>query len=100
MYLWSQTQDMPLTPGLQWTKSGTTFRKSVMMSGVSLGQLQWINYVQESDLVLDDNGSRVQIEHAYFRGEKSLGGFRFDGYFEKNDQKYFMEYNGELKLQI
>ena len=97
MYLWSQTQDMPLTPGLQWTKSGTTFQKSVMMSGVSLGQLQWINYVQESDLVLDDNGSRVQIEHAYFRGEKSLGGFTFDGYFEKNGIKFFLEFNGKFK---
>ena len=97
MYLWSQTQDMPLTPGINWTKTGNKFKKSIMMDGGSLGQIQWLYAVQESDFVLDNNGSRVQIEHAYFRGEKSFGGFTFDGYFEKNGIKFFLEFNGKFK---
>ena len=95
MYLWSQTQDMPLTPGIQWTKSNNKFNKSVMMSGVSFGQLQWINYFQATDFLLDNHGNRIQIEHAYHRGGKKIEGFSFDGYFERNGLKYFMEYNGK-----
>ena len=69
MYLWSQTQNMPLTPGILWTKSGNKFNKAVMMDGVSFGQLQWIYVVQQSDFVLNNDGSRILIEHAYHRGE-------------------------------
>ena len=100
MYLWSQTQDMPLTPGILWTKTGKKFNKAVMMNGVSLGQLQWIYAIQESDFVLNNDGSRIQIEHAYHRGEHEENGFKFDGYFEKNGVKFFLEFNGNLVLYL
>ena len=95
MYLWSQTQDMPLTPGILWTKSGNKFNKAVMMDGVSLGQLQWIYTVQQSDFCIS-NGQRIQIDHAYHRGEHEENGFKFDGFFIKNGVKFFLEFNGEL----
>ena len=96
MYLWSQFRAMPTTPGVQWKKHGAGFKKKVLTPEVSLGQLQWINYVQQSDMCLDADNNRVQIEHAYFRGEHQVGMFKCDGYFEKNGQKFFLEYNGKL----
>ena len=97
MYLDSQKQDMPLTPGLLWTKSNGKFTKSVLTSGVSFGQLQWLYVVQQSDFVLNNDGSRIQIEHAYHRGEYEENGFKFDGFFIKNGVKFFLEYNGKMR---
>ena len=33
------------------------------------GQLQRLYAIQESDFVLNNDGSRIRIEHAYHRGE-------------------------------
>ena len=95
MYLWSQKQNMPTTPGIEWTKSQTFYNKKVLQPGVSLGQLQWINYLQQSDFALDKGGNRVTIEHAYFRGEKKVGQWFCDGYMEKDGIKFFLEYQGK-----
>ena len=96
MYLWSQKQTMPLTPGIEWTRDDVMFRKRVLGQGVSLGQLQWLYYLQETDFCRDSNGNRIQIKHAYFHGEHKVGKFYCDGYLEKDGQKYFLEYNGKL----
>ena len=96
MYLWSQKQLMPTTPGILWRPEGNHFNKQVLQSGVSLGQLQWLNYLQQSDITLDRNGKRHKIEHSYFRGEKKVGDWFCDGYLEKDGNKIFFEYQGKL----
>ena len=98
MYLWSQFQEMPTTQGVQWTKQGQTFKKSTLATDVSFGQLQWLNYLQESELCLDADNNRIQIEHAYHRGEYQVEEFRCDGYFMKDGKNFFLEYNGKTSL--
>ena len=61
----------------------------------SFESLQWLNYMQESCLALvDKNGDRVQIQHEYFRGEKSLGGFDLDGFALVDEKSLFFEFLG------
>ena len=90
MYLHSQDQPMPLGPGLRWTKNGKNFKKKVMVDGCSLGQIEWLNYIEITE--------NIQLEHAYYRGESTLFGdkYRPDGYINQNGTHIFFEYLGEL----
>ena len=94
MYQWCEDQVMPLGPGILWTLVGRCFRKSVMKAGTSLGAVQWINYLQQSDLCVDSNGNRITIENAYYQGEINIEGWDVDGYFKKDEKEYFLEYHG------
>ena len=85
---------MPTTPGIMWQKQGAKFKKSSLAKGVSFAQIQWLNYVQETDFCRDSSGKKIQIEHAYFRGEKKEGDFYIDGYFVKDNQKIYLEFLG------
>ena len=92
---------MPLGPGILWTLNGSTFKKNVMKAGTSLGAVQWMNYIQESDICLDSNGNRQTIESLYFQGEHKIQVgdntiLEIDGYFKKDGQEYFLEYHGEF----
>ena len=80
-----------------------------MASGTSLAAQKWLYFMQESDLVKDADGNKIQIEHKYHRGEhkvKRLSGSKpwfVDGYFVKNDVRYFLEFHGmsfQLSLNI
>ena len=94
MYLWAQQQDLPLSPGINWTLYKGKFTKSVMRPGVSFGQLQWLYTLQESGLCVDSKNNKVRIEHEYHRGEHSEAGFKFDGFFIKDGIKHYLEFNG------
>ena len=51
-----------------------------MTTQTSFKALQWLTWLQEtSSLLVDDNGETVQIEHAFYRGEKELKGWLVDG---------------------
>ena len=65
-----------------------------MTTGTSLGAMQWLYYMQTTDLCVDARGNTVQIQHKYHRGETKIGQYEIDGYFEKDGEKYFLEYNG------
>ena len=100
MYNGCQAEVQPTTPGIKWVKSGRKFKKSIMASGTSLAAQKWLYFMQESDLVKDADGNKIQIEHKYHRGEhqvKRLSGSRpwfVDGYFVKNNVQYFLEFHG------
>ena len=96
MYLWSQTKEQPLTPGILWEPKSNAYTKSVMTHGVSLGQVQWINYIQQTDLCRDNESARIQVQHAYFRGEVKKAQYTIDGYFVKNGEEVFLEYQGKF----
>ena len=100
MYQWGEDQIMPLGPGILWTPTEYGYRKNVMISGTSFAALQWIQFIQQSDMCVDSSGNRIQIEHLYHQGEKVLNGYEIDGYFEKDGKEYFLEYNGELNFFI
>ena len=64
------------------------------MSGVSLAQIQFFSWVQQSEHLIDKNGNRCQIQHAYFQGEKQVGNHKIDGYYECNGEKVAIEFQG------
>lgn len=73
MYLWSKTQNMPLGPGILWEKSGNRFTKKVMASQMSFGQIQWLNFIQETDCI-DNQGQKIQLQYGYHHGEIEFEG--------------------------
>ena len=99
MYLWSEEQDMPLTPGIRWLKNGSSFSKHSLAytHGASFKSLQWIYYLQGE---LDLNKKDVNIDHKYFKGEKSIetddGVYPVDGFAIIDGVKTIFEFNGLL----
>ena len=94
MYLYSQKKKLPCGPGIEWTLNGNTFKKSVMISQVSFPQIQWLMSVQESDICVDSNGDRVQIQHAYYRDEVVINGHKPDGFMVRDGVQVFFEFLG------
>ena len=101
MYNGCQAEVQPTSPGVKWSKSGRKFKKKVMTSATSLAAQQWLYFMQESDLLKDEVGQKIQMEHKYHRGEYQVkrshgaGTWSVDGYFEKNGVKYFLEFHGK-----
>ena len=93
MYLWSESQDMPLSPGIWWTRVGRGFNKRVMKAGTSLGAMQWLYYIQATEC-FDKNGNRVQLQHAYFNDEHVECGHKPDGFAIIDGEYVFYEYFG------
>ena len=89
MYLWSQEQFLPLSPGIHWTMSDGFFKKKPLGGNTSLSALQWI-YYQQAEL----KKSGVKIQHAYFQGEEKIEGYLVDGYAVIRGEKTVFEYNG------
>ena len=94
MYLWSQYQLLPLTPGIHWTKKGQKFHKSHMATQISFKALQWLYMEQESERCKDKDGNRVQMDHAYFHGEKEIFNAKVDGYAFIDGKHVIWEFNG------
>ena len=88
MYLGTQMQPMPLTPGLEWILKTKTFKKRSLQPGTSFKALQWLYFLQATLF------KNIQIEHGYHRGEKNFKGHKVDGYVCVNGQHIFMEFNG------
>ena len=91
MYLWSTNQPQPLTPGLRWVKSGSTYKKQYLSTGGSFRALQYLYYCQAQ---LDEQGLNVNIEHQYFRGEKYVYGYKCDGYVVIDGREIVFEFHG------
>ena len=91
MYLWSQEQDLPLSPGLRWILSKGYYTKKPLASNTSLSALQWIYYKQAE---LKASGSDVVIQHGYHHGEETIHGYQVDGYAVINGRPTVFEYNG------
>ena len=47
LYLWSQNQKLPTTPGILWERHGNSFRKNIMTNGNSYAALQWLLFRTE-----------------------------------------------------
>ena len=94
MYLWSQNQQLPLTPGLLWEMKNNKYIKSHMSSQISFKALQWIYMEQESDRCVDKNGNRVTIQHDYFQGEVTVFNAKVDGYALIDGVHVVWEFNG------
>ena len=55
----------------------------------SIKAMQWIKYLSTTE--------GVHIQHARNGGEKEIGPYKVDGYYEnENGQKYVLEFNGKL----
>ena len=92
MYLWSQKQNQPLTPGLRWIKNDNgKYTKQYLSTGGSFKALQYLYY---SQAILDKEGYNVTIEHQYHQGEKIIYGQKVDGYVRIGQKEIVFEFNG------
>lgn len=95
LYLYAQNQQMPTTPGIRWTKHGNNFRRQIMSTGNSIVALQWLTFIDEfSDLLTQTDGTRVPLQHQYFRGEHSVIDWTIDGYAKVDEVEHFFEFLG------
>ena len=94
LYLFSQDQDLPLGPGVLWENQSHTYSKKPMVQGVSRGQLEWLMWLQNESICVDENGVRRTIQHALNYGEHQVNGKPVDGFMMKNGQPVYFEYYG------
>ena len=106
LYLYSQDQQLPTTPGLEWIlrSDNKKFNKISLKKGVSFVSLQWLYYLQETDICVDKNGQRQQIHHGYHHGEVCCECLKFehecyhqkavDGYCNVDGEHIFFEFLG------
>ena len=119
LYLWSQAQEFPTTPGertiifcetlnicalgILWELSSNKkyFRKKTMSYNNSLGAIQWLMFQQSvcSDLV-DSKANRVKLEHQYYRGEFKFHDYLIDGYANVDGVHVFFEFLGCYYLEL
>ena len=97
MYLWSQLQVQPLTPGLRWVQNGRGFQKRIMSPNSSFGALQYLYYCQA---VLDVTNPGTMIQHQYFQGEKTIYGVKVDGYYQIDGKEVVLEFNGKYLVPV
>ena len=90
MYLWSQQQQLPLSPGIVWTLKNGKFKKKPLTNRQhSFESLQWLYYQQTK--------YNETIQHAFHQGEKVIyldKQYKVDGYAIINGRKTIFEYNG------
>ena len=105
LYLYSQNQLLPTTPGIQWSKrSNGYFRKKSLRTDISFASLQWLYWLQETDICVDKHGQRQRIHHGYHQGEVCCECLQFDyqcahrkpvdGYCLVDGQHIFFEFLG------
>ena len=98
LYLYAQKQPFPATPGIHWKwvdKRGGFFAKGSMAPGVSFAQIQWLVFIDTQDARLNQqDGSRVKLQHAYYRNEFDFHGYKVDGYAKVDGQHIFYEFLG------
>lgn len=94
MYLKSEDENLPLTPGIKWELCGTKYKKNHMSSQISFKALQWIYMEQESSRCVDKHGQRITIEHHYHQGERTIFNSKVDGYALVDDKHVIWEFNG------
>ena len=95
LYLYAQRLPFPATPGILWKKCQGSFVKEVMAPGMSLGQLQWLLYTQQTDSrLVQDDGEVATLQHYYYRQEFNFHGYDVDGYAYVDGKHIFYEYLG------
>ena len=70
------------------------FIKRPMVTGVSRGQIEWLNYLQTQDICVDQSGQRQTIQTAMNFGEYKINNKPVDGYMVKDGVKFFFEFYG------
>ena len=97
LYPWALKENMPCSPGILWEldDGGYSFKKKQMIAGVSIGELQYLMYLQYHDFRFKKpNQEYYHIEHSYFRGQRKIEGMNVDGFAVCGEKKYIIEYNG------
>ena len=101
LYPWALLQEMPTGPGIHWDckdKDGNErsyFVKKNMLPSSSFQEFQYLMYLNHHDLRFkDETGMPIQIENAFYRGQKEIAGYKVDGYCKNKEKIYLIEFNG------
>ena len=82
--------------GFIWDLNGRVFnRRKMTERKVSLGCIQWLDYIQNSfDELIDKNGQLAKIRHGWNSKEMRFGKYFVDGYALVDDRQLIFEYDG------
>ena len=96
MYPSTFGKKFPTGFGFIWELNGRVFnRRKMTERKVSLGCIQWLDYIQNSfDELIDKNGHRVKIQHGWNSQEKRIGKYFVDGYANVDETQFIFEYDG------
>ena len=96
MYPSTFNRPFPTGFGFIWRSQGNFLtRKKMTERNVSLGCLQWLDYVQNNfDELIDRSGKRVTIKTGWNGKEVRIGRYYVDGYAKVDDQEFIFEYDG------
>ena len=96
MYPSTFNQPYPTGLGFIWRLNGNVFTRKIMTGKkVSLGSIQWLDYIQNNfDELIDKDGKRVRIKHGWNGKEVKLGKYYVDGYAVVDGRQFIFEYDG------
>ena len=96
MYPSTFDKEFPTGFGFIWKLTGSVFIRTKMTSQkVSLGCIQWLDYIQNNfDELVDRSGKRVQILNGWNGKEVRIGKYYVDGYAVVDGHTWIFEYDG------
>lgn len=86
----------PCGRGFEWTLEKHFLHKKIMTNEkISLGSIEWLDYVQNTDKRLKQiDGSVVRLISGWGSKEFKIGPYQVDGYAKVGKMQYFYEFNG------
>ena len=86
----------PCGLGFEWENfNGVLYKKLMTTKKISLGSIEWLDFVQQTDLNLVDKfGDRKRIISGWGSQEMKIGPYYVDGYAKVDGKIFIFEYDG------
>ena len=96
MYVSTYNKEMPTGRGIEWvSKSQSTFEKKLISgSNISMGSVEWIDYMNNDTRFIDSKGVRQYIQHGWNGSEVKIGNYDVDGYVKVDEIEYALQFDG------
>ena len=96
MYVSTYNKEMPTGRGIEWvSKSQSTFEKKLISgSNISMGSVEWIDYMNNDTRFIDSKGVRQYIQHGWNGSEVKIGNYDLDGYVKVDEIEYALQFDG------
>ena len=96
MYVSTFNKDMPTGRGFEWTVSSNDKfkRKLIADKQYSMGCVEYMDYMNNDERFVNQNGERQYIQHAWNGAEVTIGPYPVDGYCVVDSIEYVLQFDG------
>lgn len=95
MYPATFKEKFPCGLGLEWTLKNDKLTKKLMTTQkVSLGSIEWLDFMSNDDRLINKHGVYCPIVSAWGSREVKIGPYKVDGYALVDNLCYIFEYDG------